>query len=206
MTEKTTEKKLDFKKYAFADVAAQMSQSEENKLYASGAFNLLRKNLDFGIDGADLYDGFITEGMTDKLLEIYGGKHNKALAQANVGELIAWYDTNDAMKGASNSEKAAINAVLKDFKGMNYGELTKKMADLDYKTKNPTNQKAAESAKKEFEEKYGAFVMVQQALQGYAYKALELQAVDASRPNTMKGLEKIAIESGKYKPSQEAKK
>ncbi|MEK6833539.1 MAG: hypothetical protein AABY32_05830, partial [Nanoarchaeota archaeon] len=98
----------EFQRYAFANVAATMSNSERDALYVSGAINLLEKNLDFGRDGKDLYDQYVTDNATNKLIEIYNKKYNSKLGEASVADVYDWY--KPALKGATDSQKALVDS------------------------------------------------------------------------------------------------
>ena len=183
------EQKLNFRNYVYADVAAKMSKNEGDANYLSGAVDLLTKNLDFGVDGVDLYQGFVNEKTLGQFIKIYDNKHKEALSKATVAELISWYEP--AMSGATDEQKALMTSALSKFGGENYGELNKKINTLAYKAKDPDDKEGAEKAKKELTEKYGAFLQVKELLEGYTFEALRTKAVEASKKPNFGGLEKM---------------
>jgi len=192
MTEKPKEKTpADFQRYAFANVAAKMSQSEGNELYIQGAVDLLSKNLDFGRDGKDLYDQYVTDKATNKLIEIYDKKFNSKLAEASVAEIYDWY--KPALKGATDSQKNSINSEFSKFSNESYAKLMGKIGALQYKSKSPEgaiSKEEKENAQKELQ-KYTGFLVAQQMLNQYNYESMRMQAVEASKPHSFGGLEEI---------------
>lgn len=203
--EKKPEKKekeyapAEFQRYAFANVAATMAQSEKDAMYIPGAINLLEKNLDFGRDGKDLYDQYVSDKATNKLIEIYDKKYHSKLAEASVSDVYNWY--KPALKGATDEQKVLIDSAFGKYSGENYSKLMGKINLLQHKLKTPEggiSQEEKESTQKELE-KYTGFVVAQEVLSNYNYENLRMQAVEASKPNTFKSLEDILR---KYEPEK----
>jgi len=205
MTEKKEKenKPAEFQKYAFANVAANMSKSEADVLYVSGAINLLEKNLDFGNDGRELYDQYITDNATDKLIQIYNNKYNLKLGEASVAEVYDWY--KPALKGATDEQKALVDSTFGKYAGENYAKLMGKIGALQYKAKSPEgaiSKEEKENAQEELQ-KYMGFIMAQEILNQYHFETLRMQAVEASKPNAFGGLEEILK---KYEPEKKDNK
>jgi len=195
--EKKPEKKekeyapAEFQRYAFANVAATMVQSENDAMYIPGAINLLEKNLDFGRDGKDLYDQYVSDKATDKLIEIYNKKFNSKLGEASVSDVYNWY--KPALKGATDEQKALIDSAFGKYSGENYAKLMSKINLLQYKFKTPEggiSKEEREDIQRELQ-KYDGFITAKTVLDKYNFENLRMQAVEASKPNTFKGLEEI---------------
>jgi hypothetical protein len=181
----------EFQRYAFANVAARMAQSQGDRLYIQGAVDLLSKNLDFGRDGKDLYDQYVTDNATSKLIDIYNKKYNAKLAEASVSDVYDWY--KPALKGATPEQTALVDSEFGKFAGENYNKLESKIQILQYKANSPEgalSKEEKEGAQKELK-KYDGFVMAQQLLSQYNYERMRMQAIEASKPHTFGGLEEI---------------
>jgi hypothetical protein len=184
----------EFQRYAFANVAAKMSQSEGNELYMQGAVDLLSKNLDFGRDGKDLYDQYVTDNATNKLIDIYNKKYNAKLAEASVSDVYDWY--KPALRGITPEQTALVNSEFGKYSGENYAKLMGKIQLLQYKLKTPgLSKEEAENIQKQMKP-YEGFVIAQQLLSQYNYEGMRMQAVEASKPHTFGGLEKILKPEG----------
>jgi hypothetical protein len=181
--------KLDFRRYVFANVASKMAKNKADASYLSGAVDLLESNLDFGIDGVDLYRGFVNEKTLGKFIDIYNEKHYKALSETKISELASFYEP--AMEGATDEQKELMRSALSEFGNETYGDLSKKILRLSYKAQNPENEEEAKKANKELQEKYGKFNIVQSSLEGYMFENLRYQAIEASKKNNFGDLEKI---------------
>lgn len=192
MTDKEKEKKpAEFQRYAFANVAATMSKSKEDAIYLPGAMNLLEKNLDFGVDGSDLYKQYMTDKQEKKVIDIYNKKFSSKLGEASVGDFYDWI--RPALNGATDEQKALIDSTFAKYAGENYNALMSKIDVLKYKANAPEgagNEEERASAEKELQ-KYEGFLAVQGILNKYNFESLRMQAVEASKPVTFGGLEEI---------------
>lgn len=194
--QKTKEKErtpAEFQRYAFANVAARMSQSEGDALYIPGAVELLSKNLDFGRDGKDLYDQYLTDNATNKVIDIFNKKFNSKFVEASIADVYNWY--KPALKGVTPEQATLVNSEFGKYAGENYNKLMGKIGALQYKA-NPDAPEGAiskeekESAQKELE-KYKGFIIAQKLLGQYNYEGMRMQAVEASKPHSFGGLEQI---------------
>jgi hypothetical protein len=191
----------DFQRYAFANVAANMSKSKADAMYLPGAINLLEKNLDFGTDGKDLYDQYVNDKQVNKLIDIYNKKYNSKLGEASVGDVYDFY--KPALNGATDEQKALINSTFGKYAGENYRELMGKIGVLQYKAKAPegaVSEEERDNAEKELQ-KYVGFITAQNVLDQYNSESLRMQAIEASKPFTFGGLEEILRKSAE--PEQE---
>jgi hypothetical protein len=205
MAEKEKEKTpAAFQRYAFADVAARMSQSKSDAGYMSGAIDLLGKNLNFGEDGGDLYNWFVTEKQTKKLIDIYSEKFDSKLTEASVADVFEWY--KPALNGATDEQKALVSAAFGKYAGENYTKLLGKIGTLQYKYKAPEGAITEEERKAVGEElaKYQDFVLARSLLDSYNFEALRFQAVEASKPSAFGGLEELVQKMNP--PKKEGKK
>jgi|GEM_PF-6736945 len=191
MTNKEEKKSPEFQRYAFANVAARMAQSETDGLYIPGAVNLLEKNLDFGNDGKDLYDYFVSEKATDKLIDIYNKKYNTKLAEASMADYYQWI--KPALDGATPEQKALVDGVFTKYGSENYSKFLGKINSLQYKLRDPGIKKEdAESIQKELA-KYTDFLSAYSLLASYHFEQLRTQAVNASKKTNFKGLEETLL-------------
>lgn len=176
-----------FEKYAHAASALRLSQSNDGKLYSNGALELLEKNLDFGEDGGDLYRGYIDDGKRDKLIEIYNSKFERKLSEAKISELYSWHES--ALSGASDEQKELIKSEFDKHAGETYGDLMRKINDLQLDSKK-SDEEVREKASKQLEE-YKPFLMIQDVLEGYTFESLRQEAVKTSKKENFEGLEAI---------------
>ena len=191
MTEEKEKKSPEFQKYAFANVAARMAQSETDELYIPGAINLLEKNLDFGNDGRELYDYFVSQKATDTLIDIYNNKYNTKLTEVSVSDYYGWI--KPALNGATPEQKALVDGVFTKYGSENYSKFTGKLNSLQYRLREPGIKKEeAESIQKELA-KYADFLSAHSLIRSYHFEQLRSQAIDASKKPNFKSLEETLL-------------
>jgi DNA-directed RNA polymerase beta' subunit len=205
MAEKDEKKPAEFMRYAYANVAAQLAKDKEDPSYVNGAIALLRKNLDFGVDGDDMYRSYISDKATDKLIDIYTKKYNSKLAEATVSDMVSFYEP--ALKGASDEQMKLIVSEFGKFAGENYAKFMEKLNSLQLKASGKlpadiVNKETKEKAEKELQ-KYVGFINAQQTLESLNYEAMRYKAVEASKKSSFGDLEKILLEINKPKEEKE---
>lgn len=195
--------KTNFEKYAYASIAAQMAQSQEDQMYLYGATELLRKNLSFGEDGGDLYKGFvaneegefISKEAKERFINVYLQKFIKKQSEAKPSEILEWYLSN--ISGISEDLKKLAKSEFNKFGEKSYGQINEKLSYLNYianeAPENEVGKEQKEKAKKEMQ-KYLKFVGIDKILKSYTFENLRSEAVKESKKKNLKNLEKILKE------------
>jgi hypothetical protein len=164
-----------------------MFQSETDSFYIPGAVSLLEKNLDFGEDGKDLHDYFVSEKATDKLISIYNKKYNNKLSEASVSDYYGWIKS--ALSDATPEQKALVDGVFTKYGSENYSKFLGKINSLQYKLNDPQiKEEDAQSIQKELS-KYTDFLSAYSLVASYHFEQLRKQAIDASKKSNFKNLE-----------------
>jgi hypothetical protein len=155
----------------------------------------LEKNLDFGEDGKDLYDNYVTEKQTRKLIDIYNKKFYTKLSDASVADVYSWYTS--ALANISKEQKALVDGIFAKFSGENYGQLQKKISILNKKLELLEAEGKEEEMKKIQQEleQYTGFVLADNMINKYNYENLRYQAVEASKPYSFGGLEQALMKT-----------
>ncbi|MCX6749841.1 MAG: hypothetical protein NTZ83_00105 [Candidatus Pacearchaeota archaeon] len=186
-------KSSNFQNYAFANVGATMSKSKADAMYIPGAVDLLEKNLEFGEDGKDLYDWFVTEKATNKLIDIYNKKFYSKLSEATVADVYSWY--TPALTNITDEQKALVDAAFGKYAGENYAKLKGKIGVLQHKLETPEGEGGISDEEKEKIQKelqpYMGFILAESLVSKYSYENLRFQAVEASKPHSFGGLEEV---------------
>ena len=185
----------EFQRYAFANVGAIMSKDKSNAMYIPGAVDLLGKNLNFGDDGKDLYDWFVTEKQTNKLLDIYNKKFYTKQTEATVADIYNFY--KPALTNVTDEQKALVDGAFGKYAGENYSKLKKDIAILHKKLELLEEEGGKEEEMVEIQkqlQEYNEFMLADKLLNDYNYENLRYQAVEASKPTSFGNLEKLVSE------------